>query len=114
MIDDDKRNIFGCRQIGAAGLWFDPARGGGEAEEDLLVGLERLAATRRLLFLDVDGKDECCCFQNLPERRSVPTMAHAHVFLRSSSALAKLRAERRLRSPWAEAERLGGRGAEVG
>ena len=69
-------------------------------------------------FLDV-GDAECCCFQNVPERRSVPQVAHAHVFLRArrpetAAAVAQARAERRLRSPWAEAERLGGRGEEVG
>ena len=58
-------------------------------------------------------------FQNLPAFRSVPEVAHAHVFLQprgdlSEKALSELRKERRLRSPWAEAERLGGRGAEVG
>lgn len=90
-------------------LWYHPEAtpGGTDLDPAAFVAHVRL-------FLDVDGADECCCFQNLPERRSVPTMAHAHVFLRTSSALAKLRAERRLRSPWAEAERLGGRGAEVG
>jgi hypothetical protein len=46
-------------------------------------------------------------------------MAHVHVFLRpqsegTTSALTNLRLERRLRSPWAEAERLGGRASEVG
>ena len=69
-------------------------------------------------FVDV-GDAECCCYQNPPERRSVPQVAHAHVFLRARSpetaaALAQLRAARRLRSPWAEAERIGGRGGEVG
>jgi hypothetical protein len=49
----------------------------------------------------------------------VPQMAHAHVFIRavdqkSRVDLAQLRLERRIRSPWVEAERLGGRGGEVG
>ena len=62
---------------------------------------------------------ELVVFQNLPEFRSVPQVAHAHVFFRLRSAAAlqalkSLRVERRLRSPWCEAERLGGRAEEVG
>jgi cytidine deaminase len=71
-----------------------------------------------LTFLQLT-KDELVGFQNLPQFRSVPEMAHAHVFLRpceeaSKAALRQLRDKRRLRSPWCEAERLSGRGAEVG
>jgi hypothetical protein len=63
--------------------------------------------------------DELVVFQNLPMFRSVPQVAHAHVFIRplregSRVALQQLRLHRRLRSPWVEAERIGGRGAEVG
>ena len=63
--------------------------------------------------------DELIAFQNLPEFRSVPEVAHAHVFLRprdeaNASTLARLRRDRCLRSPWAENERLGGRGHEIG
>lgn len=95
-------------------LWYHPETTPGGADLDPAAFPSHVR-----LFLNVDATEECCCFQNLPERRSVPTMAHAHIFLRprrpeTRSALAKLRAERRLRSPWAEAERLGGRGAEVG
>ena len=65
------------------------------------------------------ASSELLAFQNLPQFRSVPQMAHAHVFLRprsdaTAAALATLRRQRRMRSPWAEAERLGGRGDEVG
>ena len=63
------------------------------------------------------AEDELVAFQNLPQFRSVPEMAHAHVFLRpltdvSSVAVRELRAARRLRSPWAEAERA--RSGEAG
>ena len=63
--------------------------------------------------------DEIIAFQSQPQFRTVPEMAHVHVLLRPRSeptarALSDLRLERRLRSPWAEAERLGGRGHEVG
>ena len=65
------------------------------------------------------GPDELIAFQNPKEFRSVPEIAHAHVFLRPrtdehAATLAALRKDRRLRSPWAEAERLGGRAAQVG
>jgi hypothetical protein len=94
-------------------MWYDPALVPGSTDLD-----PSAFATHVRAFLDV-GDAECCCFQNVPERRSVPQVAHAHVFLRArrpetAAALAQLRAERRLRSPWAEAERLGGRGEEVG
>jgi len=72
-------------------------------------------------------EDELVAFQARPQFRSrlcpnadIGTqMAHVHVFLRprsegTTSALTNLRLERRLRSPWAEAERLGGRASEVG
>lgn len=76
-------------------------------------------ASRRLVLPSLREEDEVIAFQNLPQFRSVPQMAHAHVFLRPRSdatakALASLRFERRIRSPWAEAERLGGRASEVG
>ena len=63
--------------------------------------------------------DELIAFQNLPEFRSVPEVAHAHVFLRprdetNAATLVRLRRDRCLRSPWAEHERLGGRGHEIG
>ena len=71
------------------------------------------------IFLPSLRADEVVAFQNLPQFRSVPQMAHAHVFLRpqaeaTASALDGLRRERLIRSPWAEAERLAGRGHEVG
>ena len=73
----------------------------------------------RLFLPSLRVEDEAIAFQNLPQYRSVPQMAHAHVFLRArtdatANAIAALQAERRIRSPWAEAERLGGRGDEVG
>lgn len=71
------------------------------------------------LFLPALEEDEVIIFQNVPEMRSVPAVAHAHVFVRPRSpetaeALRELRRQWRDRSPWAEHERLGGRGAEVG
>lgn len=63
--------------------------------------------------------DEVIIFQNIPKLRSVPEVAHAHVFIRprtitTRNAVRELRRCWRLRSAWAEAERLMGRGAEVG
>mmetsp|Transcript_36420 Transcript_36420/g.96857 ORF Transcript_36420/g.96857 Transcript_36420/m.96857 type:complete len:276 (-) Transcript_36420:50-877(-) len=85
------------------------------------VSCERWAAVLRhvRIFLPSLSEDEVVIFQNIPELRSVPQVAHAHVFVRPTSeatrsALHQLRLEWRLRSPWAEYERLGGRGSEVG
>eukprot|EP00928_Gymnodinium_smaydae_P015097 TRINITY_DN15531_c0_g1_i1.p1 TRINITY_DN15531_c0_g1~~TRINITY_DN15531_c0_g1_i1.p1 ORF type:complete len:336 (+),score=44.72 TRINITY_DN15531_c0_g1_i1:43-1008(+) len=71
------------------------------------------------IFLPHLNADEVVIFQNVPEFRSVPEVAHAHIFFRPKSAdtreeLRRLRASWRLRSPWAEHERLTGRGYEVG
>jgi hypothetical protein len=71
------------------------------------------------IFLPKLQDEEVVIFQNIPELRSVPEVAHAHVFIRASSsttqaALRRLRHDWQMRSPWAEAERLGGRGCEVG
>lgn len=71
------------------------------------------------VFLPALGEEEVVIFQNVPERRSVPEVAHAHVFIRPSrpgnyEELQRLRREWQLRSPWAEHERLTGRAAEVG
>lgn len=60
------------------------------------------------LFLPDLSDDEVLVFQNIPEFRSVPEIAHAHVFFRTGNTttraqLRKLRQEWRRRSPWAEA-----------
>ena len=94
-------------------LWYEPADVAGGAAVDATTLVAHVRA-----FVEVRD-EECCCFQSPPERRRVPQMAHAHVFLRprterTAAAIAQLRAARRLRSPWAEAERLSGRGEEVG
>ena len=95
-------------------LWYHPEHTKGTMDlEDALFLLHVRG------FIPSLRDDEMIAFQNLPQFRSVPQMAHAHVFLRArvdatAEAIVRLRIERRLRSPWAEAERLGGRGAEVG
>lgn len=71
------------------------------------------------LFLPFVEDDEVVIFQNVRALRSVPDVAHAHVFIkprtwRTKEAVQQLRSAWRLRSPWAEAERLTGRGSEVG
>jgi hypothetical protein len=71
------------------------------------------------VFLPELCDEEVVLFQNVPEMRSIPEVAHAHVFIRPNSAstrcaLKEIRRRWRMRSPWAEAERLGGRGSEVG
>ena len=96
-------------------LWYHPDRTVGTSELDSSL----FAAHVRAFVPSLQIDDELVAFQNLPQFRSVPQMAHAHVFLRprteaTAEAVAQLRVERRLRSPWAEAERLGGRGHEVG
>merc|ERR1712129_155600 len=71
------------------------------------------------LFLPELQEDEVVIFQNVLEMRSVPEIAHAHVFIRarSDATRAALHCHHQkwlLNSPWAEHERLGGRGVEVG
>jgi hypothetical protein len=96
-------------------LWYHPDTLPGRTDLDASL----FAAHLRLFLPTLREEDELLAFQNLLQFRSVPQMAHAHVFLRpltdgTAAAVRKLRAERRMRSPWAEAERLGGRGSEVG
>jgi hypothetical protein len=96
-------------------LWYHPTAVPGNVDLDA----SRFVSHVRRFLPSLRADDELVAFQNLPQFRSVPQMAHAHVFLRPTTtatiaAVAKLRAERRLRSPWAEAERMGGRADEVG
>ena len=95
-------------------LWLHPDDTPGDTDLDAAALPHQVRA-----FVPSLREEELIAFQNLPAFRSVPQMAHAHVFLRARSdetaaALATLRMERRIRSPWAEAERIGGRGDEVG
>lgn len=96
-------------------LWYHPSTVPGTQDLDPSLFVKHL----RRFLPSLRADDEVVAFQNLPQFRSVPQMAHAHIFLRpctaaTAAAVAKLRVERRLRSPWAEAERLGGRAGEVG
>merc|ERR1740129_190225 len=86
--------------------------------QSLLVGREvlrpslspgRWAAVLRhvRLFLPELRDDEVVIFQNIPSLRSVPEVAHAHVFIRprttsTRESLRELRRQWRIRSPWAE------------
>ena len=71
---------------------------------------------RLLKAAEVDlSVDDCLTYQNVPELRSLPTIAHSHVFLRtnrlsesSHAALSRMRRRWRDRSPWLQAERTGG------
>ena len=95
-------------------LWYHPERTPGGMDLDIQRATDRVRA-----FIPSLSEDERVIFQNLPQFRSVCEIAHAHAFLRprsqaTTARLSELRAERRLRSPWAEAERLGGRGDEAG
>lgn len=70
------------------------------------------------VFLPFLEDDEVVIYQNVRELRSVPDVAHAHIFIRprtlwTMEAVRQLRAAWRFRSPWAEAERIAGRGSEV-
>mmetsp|Transcript_53986 Transcript_53986/g.96684 ORF Transcript_53986/g.96684 Transcript_53986/m.96684 type:complete len:207 (+) Transcript_53986:23-643(+) len=92
-------------------LWYHPEDTPGSTDLDHDSSAEHVRT-----FISLQD-DELIVFQNLPEFRSVPEIAHAHAFVRplcdtSAAALQALREERRIRSPWAEAERLGGRGDE--
>ena len=94
-------------------LWYHPEFTNGSTDLDHQRAREHVQQ-----FISLHNS-ELAVFQNLPQFRSVPEIAHCHVFIRpkddaSRDALEKLRRERRLRSPWVEAERLGGRGREVG
>ena len=87
-------------------LWYHPDVTPGGA--DLDAALFPRHVSHFLPSLRVE--DELIAFQNLPQFRSVPQMAHAHVFLRprtdaTALAVAALRKERWMRSPWEEAER---------
>lgn len=82
------------------------------------VGWAAILQHLRVFLLDVQD-DEVVIFQNVPEMRSVPQIVHAHVFIRPKTnstrdALKRHKREWTLVSPWAEHERLGGRGSEVG
>jgi len=95
-------------------LWYHPGTTVGNAD---LAMSDVLRHAR--LFLPSLQEAEVALWQNIPELRSVPEMAHAHVMLRpqtaeTRSAVAEVRTNWRLRSPWAEHERMGGRGHEVG
>merc|ERR1719195_1008424 len=95
-------------------LWYHPGTTAGNAD---LAMSDVLRHAR--LFLPSLQEAEVALWQNIPELRSVPEMAHAHVMLRPQTAetrseVAELRTNWRLRSPWAEHERMGGRGHEVG
>ena len=96
-------------------MWYHPDDIPGSSDLDPSL----FASHVRQFLPSIRSEDELVAFQNLPQFRSVPQMAHAHVFLRpvtddTAVAVWRLRAERRLRSPWAESERLGGRSREVG
>jgi hypothetical protein len=96
-------------------LWYDPESLPGTTDLDPALYVPHV----RNFLPTLRAADEIVAFQNLPQFRSVPQMAHAHVFIRprtdaTSAALAALRRERLIRSPWAEAERAAGRGDEVG
>ena len=101
-------------------LWHHPRRAPGDSA--LLPGRE-LALVRRLLRRDLQaagaagaaptttGEDEAplrldaVCYQNVPALRSIPQIAHSHVFIRSAAAaalaaLASRRAAWLARSPF--------------
>jgi hypothetical protein len=89
-------------------LWYHPADVAGSADLDKSLALQHLRT-----FIPTLSEDEVVMFQNLPESRSIPQMAHMHVFFRhrycgsdTHSFLKIHREQWALRSPWAEAERL--------
>eukprot|EP00931_Biecheleriopsis_adriatica_P050532 TRINITY_DN29263_c0_g1_i1.p1 TRINITY_DN29263_c0_g1~~TRINITY_DN29263_c0_g1_i1.p1 ORF type:complete len:225 (+),score=24.44 TRINITY_DN29263_c0_g1_i1:57-731(+) len=96
-------------------LWYHPGTTPGTSDLDVDAAFSHLR-----LFLPSLREEDVVIFQNVPEFRSIPEVAHMHVFIRTrpgsrgEGELRSLRQAWRMRSPWAEAERLGGRGVEVG
>ena len=99
-------------------LWHHPVRTPGDTE------LDREREVRRAVELIArDGGVQLdptllVCFQNIPPLRSIPSIAHSHVFLRVSRmpppaqrAVAEMRSAWRRRSPWLQASRASGAGA---
>ena len=88
-------------------LWHHPERGtpgdtnlDREDEIDLAMDLAAQAGARLV-------RHDVVCFQNVPELRSIPQIAHSHIFLRvghmpeeSRRVVAEMRALWRSRSPW--------------
>ena len=96
-------------------LWHHPDRTPGTTE--LNSESERRTAVLHVgrevgVRLDLD---HVVCFQNVPPLRSIPTIAHSHVFLHvgrmsaaSREAVANLRDAWRRRSPWLQQQQSGG------
>ena len=62
--------------------------GGPRAHGESTAELQREAQHKHVRrFLPILDDDEICTFQNIPRFRSVPELAHAHVFLRPKLSL---------------------------
>jgi len=93
-------------------LWHHPDRTEGDATLDrpseLLSAVEMIA---RQGGVRVDPA-HIICYQNVPPLRSIPSIAHSHVFLHvaampsaAQTAVAEMRSAWRRRSPWLQAAR---------
>ncbi|CAE8646034.1 unnamed protein product, partial [Polarella glacialis] len=61
-------------------LWYHPGTTPGSTDLDVEAALRHLR-----LFMPSVSEDEVVIWQNLPEFRSIPEVAHMHVFLRPGS-----------------------------
>lgn len=106
-------------------LWHHPNKTPGDTELD---PASEAAVARALVAREIKGEASpsdvpLVCFQNVPPLRSIPTIAHSHVFLRVGSmlpearrAVGAMRGAWRQRSPWLYLEGYAGagRGRELG
>ena len=91
-------------------LWHHPDRTQADVELDREEEARlALAFVARQGGVQLDPAD-LVCYQNVPALRSIPTIAHSHVFLRvgsmppaSRQAVARMRSAWRSRSPWLQA-----------
>ena len=93
-------------------LWHHPNKTPGDTELD---PASEAAVARALVAREIKGEASpsdvpLVCFQNVPPLRSIPTIAHSHVFLRVGSmlpearrAVGAMRGAWRQRSPWLRA-----------
>ena len=95
-------------------LWHHPRRTPGDSELN-----RETEARTALTLLGLDGtaglgRDGLVCFQNVPPLRSLPTIAHSHVFVRverlpqaSRRVIQEMRRMWRRRSPWLASRQRG-------
>ena len=91
-------------------LWHHPTHTPGSTELDRASEAQlAIQLVARETGLRVDA-DDVLCFQNIPQLRSIPSIAHSHVFLHvgrmphaSQTTIASMRTAWQQRSPWLQA-----------